>query len=331
MPNSLLRFVWRVSGWHQLALILISGLVLAIDIVPIELQRRIVNDTVGGGAFQPILALVAAYLAVIVTEGLLKLALNMYRNWIGEFSVRWLREAVFAAARCRGDEPISPETEGIQLSIVLDEAEPVGGFVGESISEPVLQAGVLVIVAVYLLYLQPVMALVIAGVFISQMMFVPLMQERINRRIASRIMLFRAISTGIVDAGSARDTDGSQYRNIMSIYRTNMSIYWLKYAMNLLMNLMAHGGIAAILALGGYLVVTGQTEMGTVVAFLAALAKVNDPWGELVTWYRDLRAAQVKYALVRDAAAAGAIDVGRDGLPFPGRSGAATDGYRWTT
>ncbi|MDQ0512391.1 ABC transporter ATP-binding protein [Ancylobacter amanitiformis] len=308
MPRTLFQFVWRVSGWHQLALIGMSAFVLVIEIAPIEIQRRIVNDTIKGGMLQPILVLVGAYLAVTVTEGLLKLALNMYRNWLGEHAVLWLREAVFAVADADGPRAVPVATEGIQLSIVLDEADPVGSFVGESISEPVLQAGVFVVVTIYLLYLQPVMALVIAGVFVPQMVFVPIMQEAINRRISTRVTLYRGLSTGIVNARGAHDPDGSQRGKIQAVFATNMSIYWLKYIMNLMMNLMTHGGVATILALGGYFVVTGQTEIGTVVAFLSALSKVNDPWSELVTWYRDMRAAQVKYALLRSAAAIGAID-----------------------
>ena len=68
--------------------------------------------------------------------------------------------------------------------------------------------------------------------------------------------------------------------------------------MNFLMNMMHHIGLAAILALGGYYVVTGKTEIGTVVAFVSGLAQVNDPWGDLVNWYRDLKVTQTKYDLI---------------------------------
>jgi ABC-type bacteriocin/lantibiotic exporter with double-glycine peptidase domain len=61
---------------------------------------------------------------------------------------------------------------------------------------------------------------------------------------------------------------------------------------------MHHLGLAAILALGGYYVVTGRTEIGTVVAFVSGLAQVNDPWGDLVNWYRDLKVTQTKYDLI---------------------------------
>ena len=306
MPPTLFRFVWKVSGWHQLGLVGLSALVLLAEIAPIEIQRRIVNEAFRGGAAQPIIILVGIYLAITLSEGLLKLVFNLYRSWVGENAVRCLRRAVFAAPGAGAT--LAAATEGVQIAIVLDEADPIGGFVGESICEPVLQAGVLVGVTGYLLYLQPTMGLVMAGVFLPQIGFVPILQSAINRRIGSRVILYRGLSAGIVEMGRAIDVDGSQGQKIQTIFETNMDIYKLKFSLNFLMNLMTHCGVAAILALGGYFVVTGRAEIGTVVAFLAGLSKVNDPWGELVTWYRDMRAAQVKYAMVRDAVAIGSID-----------------------
>jgi ABC-type bacteriocin/lantibiotic exporter with double-glycine peptidase domain len=45
--------------------------------------------------------------------------------------------------------------------------------------------------------------------------------------------------------------------------------------------------------------VTGKTQIGTVVAFISGLAKINDPWSELVDWYRNFKVTQVKYQLIR--------------------------------
>lgn len=62
-----------------------------------------------------------------------------------------------------------------------------------------------------------------------------------------------------------------------------------------------HGssGLCGVFALGGYLVIKGRTEIGTVVAFVSGLAKINDPWGAVVDWYQSLKVAQVKYGLIR--------------------------------
>nr|WP_157214129.1 MULTISPECIES: multidrug ABC transporter ATPase [Rhizobium] len=58
----------------------------------------------------------------------------------------------------RAETPPSESTlEGVELSIIFAEAEPVGSFVGTSISEPLLQIGILVTVGGYLIYLQPLM------------------------------------------------------------------------------------------------------------------------------------------------------------------------------
>jgi ABC-type bacteriocin/lantibiotic exporter with double-glycine peptidase domain len=86
---------------------------------------------------------------------------------------------------------------------------------------------------------------------------------------------------------------------IGELFATNMSIYKFKFSMNFSMNLMTQLGYAGIFALGGYYVVTGKTQIGTVVAFISGLAKINDPWSELVDWYRNFKVTQVKYQLIR--------------------------------
>jgi len=311
MPSSLYRFIWQASGAHQLWITVLSIILFGIGTSSLEVQRRIVNDALRGEVYRPILLLAGLYLGISVAEGLVKLCLNIYRNWVGEKAVRALRRSVFTIGQAATIEPMPDRTEGIQLSIVLDEADPIGGFVGEAFSEPVLQAGVLISVVGYLLYLQPLMALVVVFVFFPQIGFVPLMQNAINRRVQMRVGLLREMSGAIVGAGGAIDGDGRQYRRIHTIFLENMAIYKLKFSMNFLMNLMTQLGVTTILALGGYFVVIGKIEIGTVVAFLSGLSRINDPWGDLVTWYRDLQATRVKYSLLCEAQKLGAIVVNR--------------------
>jgi hypothetical protein len=59
--------------------------------------------------------------------------------------------------------------------------------------------------------------------------------------------------------------------------------------------------MAGILALGGYYVAIGEIDAGSVVACVAGLSKITDPWGDLVDWFRDLRVTQARYALIRTA------------------------------
>jgi ABC-type bacteriocin/lantibiotic exporter with double-glycine peptidase domain len=79
-----------------------------------------------------------------------------------------------------------------------------------------------------------------------------------------------------------------------------MGIYKLKFSMNFLMNLCSHLQVVAALLIGGWMVHTDQLEVGGVVAFISGAARLNDPWGDLVNYFRDLSMTQVKYRLVAD-------------------------------
>ncbi|UWU18658.1 hypothetical protein N2599_26020 (plasmid) [Rhizobium sullae] len=104
-----------------------------------------------------------------LAAGGIKLALNLYRSRAGEKGTLWLRARVLHRAETRPPESM---LEGVELSIVLAESEPVGGFVGTSISEPLLPIGVLVTVSSYLIYLQ-LMKLAVAATFAPRIAFVP--------------------------------------------------------------------------------------------------------------------------------------------------------------
>lgn len=301
---SLPGFIRAVSGWHQLGIAGLSVLLFLLETVPLELQRRIINAVTERGAWQPIVTLAVVYAAVGLTQGLVKLFLNLYRNWVSETAVSWLRLAIFELVGRSEANPPDELAEGVQLAVVVAEAEPIGGFVGDSVSQPLLQIGILSAVTGYLVYLQPMMALIILVVFLPQLGFVQAMQSAINRRVFSKTSVMRAISQGIVEAGNAVDPDGGQHLRIREIFAINMGIYRFKFSMNFLMNAMVLLGNAGILATGAWFVLHGQIEVGTIVAFMSGLAKVNDPWGDLVDWYRTLKVTQVKFELVRSATAA---------------------------
>lgn len=302
MPATILGFVLRSSGRHQAALAVLSVLVFLLSAAPLELQRRVINVLVDRGAFETVLWLAAAYVGVVLSEQSLKLCLNVYRGWVAEDSVRRLRSLVGEYAE-RATRDVSGEEAGVEISMVLEEAEPIGGFTGVSLSEPLLQGGVLASVIVYMLYLDWRMALLGLAFFLPQVLFVPYLQRAINRRAQSRILVKRGISGGLVSRISGRG--GSDGRigwgwtqdPIERVFTLNMGIYRIKFTMNLLMNMMHHLAVASALGFGGWQVLQGTIEVGTVVAVVAGLGKLNDPWGDIVNWARELAVVGVKYRL----------------------------------
>ena len=302
LPRSYLGYIWRRSGRHQVALCVLAALVFLLSAVPLEIQRRLINDAIANGAVPAIFWLALAYIGVALVEGGLKMVMNTYRGWVSENSVRDLRRTISQQIDHDIRALHTAEAEGIEISVVLSETEPVGGFVGISLSEPLLQVGVLATVFGYMLHLQPQIALLCLLVFSPQFVFVPLMQRAINRRAAARVQTLREVGGGIAVTD---DSDGRlavlQDGRIDHVFALNMGIYKLKFSMNFLMNAMYHFGITATLGLGGWYAATGRIEAGTVVAFLSGLAKVNDPWGDLVNWFREMAVSRVKYRLIVQA------------------------------
>ena len=313
MPQTIFGYVWRVSRRHQLGLCLLSVTVFLLSAVPLELQRRIVNDAIGKGALDTIIWLAIAYAVVAVAEGAFKLWLNIYRSRVSERAVRDLRRRAGAqngnarVSALSGNAPDAPAaeeraiSEGVEISVILTESEHIGGFVGMSVSEPLLQGGVLLSVFGYLAWLNPWMALLSIAVFSPQVVFVPLMQQAMNHRAAERIQTLREVSDGIVGAtGDDAAQAAQQEAKVNHVFRLNMGIFKLKFTMNFLMNLMHHLGVATVLGIGGWLAAQGRLEVGTVVAFVSGLAKVNDPWRDVVAWYREMSAVNMRYRLVAD-------------------------------
>jgi len=303
MPTTIMGYVIRFTGVHQVGLAVLSVAVFLLSAVPLELQRRIVNDVIGKGTFQTLFWLAATYAAVALVEQTLKLLLNVYRGWVSESTVRRLRNGVRGKGVASDTASHSHGGTGVEIAMILEEAEPIGGFTGVSISEPLLQGGILASVIGYMLFLEPRLALLGLVFFIPQMVFVPLLQLAINRRAEARILTKRGISGTIVESAFPENhTAGLGGEPIQRVFAFNMGIYKLKYSMNLLMNLMHHFAVAVALCVGGWLAVEGSIQVGTVVAIVGGLGKLNDPWGDIVNWAREFSVVSVKYRLFTDAA-----------------------------
>jgi ABC-type bacteriocin/lantibiotic exporter with double-glycine peptidase domain len=298
MPATLFGFVWRVGGWSQFRVSCLAIVVFVLTTAPLEMQRRILNAAVLDGNVRQVLLLAAVYLGIVLLEGLVKLLMNVYRGWIGEKAVRVLRLAASAQVDAMPKQATGAAIQGVEISMILPEPEPIGGFVGVVVSELVLQVGTLLSAFAYMLYTQPVLALASLLLFSPQFVFVPLMQAAINRRVQSRINVLREASVDVLvprmgDAEAARVR--KQELRFAEIFTLNLGVVKLRYSMNFLMNLTHNFAKIAVLGVGGWYVINGKTEIGTVVAFVSALNNVHDPWRDLVNWYQDMTVTRTRY------------------------------------
>ena len=89
--RGLFRFIRSTTGRHQVALSILTVVVFLLELAPLEIQRRVVNDLVDKRDWQLIVLLCGAYAGLALFHGALKLGLNVYRGWVGEGATRRLR------------------------------------------------------------------------------------------------------------------------------------------------------------------------------------------------------------------------------------------------
>src|ERR1700745_616221 len=176
LPTNLFRYVFAVSWRHQIALVGLTVIAFLLEVVPLEIQRRVVNNLVKERPFQLVIALCAAYAGAVLIQGATKLGLNVYRGGLGENATRDLRRHVIGYSRTAQAVGLGPEARGIGAAMIVAEVEPIGGFVGASLSEPLLQGGIMLSILAYIVHLDRWMAAAAFALFLPQLIFVPLMQ-----------------------------------------------------------------------------------------------------------------------------------------------------------
>jgi ABC-type multidrug transport system fused ATPase/permease subunit len=302
LPGNIFRYVLGTSAAHQLVLLFITVGVFLIELIPLELQRRIVDDLAKHRAFAFPLTLCGIYAGTVLFHGASKLVMNLYRGWIGESATRDLRKRIRGLIGMHRPGITSPDVQGTEVSMIVAEVEPIGAFVGGCLSEPLLQAGIMLSVLAYMIHIDLWMAFAAVAIFLPQLIFVPLMQGGIIRRTTSRVQILRRLSSSIVGADYREDKQGAaDDARVDRVFALDMGIFKLKFSMNFLMNFGSHLQIIAALLIGGWAVVHDQLEVGGVVAFISAVGRLNDPWGDLVSYLRDVSVTNAKFCLIAQA------------------------------
>ena len=288
--------VWRATGRDQLLLILLSLLVGALAALPLKLQQLVINDLVYDGDLVWLAWLCAGFLAAVLASAGLKFVLGLRQAMVGERTVLRIRKTLYRNAVDSG-EAAEP---GTLVAMMAAEAEAVGAFAGGAIATPVLQLGTLVSVIGFIVASQPWLGLLALAVVVPQALIVLGLQERINRRVGERVRALRAVSgriaTGDLAAAEPQIADG-----LATIYAVRRRIFTLKLSSKLALSAISAAGKVGILFLGGWLVVRGGTDVGTVVASLSGLIRIEGPWRDLVSFFRVASTVRVQYGLLRPA------------------------------
>ncbi len=314
MAPTLYRYIIQNSYKSQVIVVVLTLALLPLAPIPLELQRRMLNEAIDGQDLNLLWQLGAMYLGLILLQSGVKFAMKWKREVISARIVHSLRHSIF---RCiytvlppskirKGGGPDDDRVdEGMVVSMLNSEVRNLGEFSGSAISGPVLQVGTIVFVLGYMFWVEPTVALVAVGLYLPQFIIVPLAQRRINILTRRGALKVRQMSGFIVD-NAEHELIGEEAPDEFvaltdEILKFNLKAVRLKHIMKTINNLLIALGPLGVIGIGGWMVIEGQIEAGVILAFVSGLERLGGPVRDLIGFYRKLSDANMRYRMLISA------------------------------
>lgn len=341
MSKNLFRYIWQHSKRDQLAIFAVVLLSLPLYYVSLDLPRRIVNEAIQGRAFEDgkttatfldvtlafpswlggssvqlwpgfevgrlelLFGLSFLFLFFVLVNGFIKYWINVAKGALGERMMRRLRFELFESSLRFKPEALKNVRSAEVATIIKDEVEPIGGFIGDAFIQPLL-LGTQAATALTFILIQNVWLGLLAGAVVGvQFLVIPRMRRELlrlgrMRQIASRRFAGRVseVVDGI-EAVQVHNTAGWERAEIggrlHELFDIRFRIYKRKFIVKFLNNLLAQMTPFFFYAVGGYFALTGRLDIGQLVAVIAAYRELPPPLKELIDWDQQRLDVQVKY------------------------------------
>lgn len=324
METSIYRYIIRHSLRRQVMLTIMATASFPFLYAFYELPKLIVNGaiqaktvtfptTVAGFELDQISFLwvmCAAFLTLVVVNQAFKYIINLYAGITGERMLRRLRFDLYGRV-LRFPLPQFRKTSSSEIvTMVTAEVEPLGGFIGDAFKLPIFQGGYLVVILAFLFVQNWYMALAAVALYPLQGYLIPKLQRRVNLLGKERVRLVRQLSDRIGETvggvqeihthNTARRERADFSHRLGSIYEVRLQIYIWKFIIKFLNNSINQLGPFFFYAIGGYLAIKGELEIGTLMAAIAAHKDLAAPWKELLNFYQRQADAKIKYEQVME-------------------------------
>ena len=338
MDKSLARYIWKHTRLQQLWVLLIVLVSMIPYYMSFDLPKLIVNGPIQGKGFTaetpaqtylqldftlPLIGrvhlfdgvqldrlsslalLCAVFLLLVIVNGGFKFYINTYKGRLGERMLRRIRfELVdrilrFPPVQFKRVKPAELAT------MVKDEVEPLGGFIGDAFVQPMLLGGQALTAMIFILVQDLWLGAIAAGMVAIQLVIIPKMRRRLitlgrERQLTARALSGRIgeISEGIA-AVHAHDTSNFERADIAArlglIFKIRYDIYQWKFLVKFLNNFIAQVTPFLFYAIGGYQVINGSLDIGQLVAVIAAYKDLPGPLKDLIDWDQIRQDVAVKY------------------------------------
>ena len=300
-------FYWAFNGNLKLQLILLVVIILIVfaRVIPLEMQKRIINDSIALKNINGLLLYCAIYIVAITTSSGLKLAINYLQAVIGERAMNAMRKSLYQYILSLPLGFFRTTQPGMVVSSLMTELSAAGTFAGMAFAVPVTNILTLLAFSGYLLWLNTKLAAATLLIYPIVVFVVPILQKQANKENKKRVDISREVSSQIAESISgiqeiqvhvAQPQESRKFDTLTDRLK-KIRIRWslFRFGIKTTNNYFVGLGPFIVFIFGGYLVMHGELELGAMVAFLSAQEKLFDPWKELIVFYQTYQDASVRY------------------------------------
>lgn len=306
MEPKILNFVWRYSWREQLLILLLTICSFPLVYASLEVPKIIINDAISGDIFpksffgieleqiEYLMALSFLFMFFVLSINGIKWLMNVLVGLTGERLLRRMRYTLFEHVMRSKIARFKTNRSGEIIQSIMGEIEPLGGFFGEIIATPIFQGGLLFVYATFIFMQDWVLGLAAVSLYPFQAFLIPKLQAKIIRLNRRRAANNRQIADTIGEAVSVipevhtNDTAhwhmaqaaGQLYKNTV----IRLQIFKRKFTIKIINNFINQLTPFLFYSLGGYLVIKGDLDFGSLVAVLAAYKDVASPWKEVLNY-----------------------------------------------
>jgi putative ABC transport system ATP-binding protein len=347
LDPQLMRYIWTHSKPQQLWIFLVVLFSMPTYYLLLDLPKVIVNSPIQGRGFETpdakqvffdvsiplphwltqqgswklfsgfelsrletLMALSGLFLFLVVANGAFKLYINTYKGKLGE---RMLRRLRYDLVDCVLRFPI-PHFRRVKSSevatMVKDEIEPLGGFIGDSYVQPLYMGGQALTAITFIITQHVWLGLMAIAMVATQASIIPRLRRRLivlgrERQLAARELAGRVgeIVDGI-NAIHINDTSNYERAELKDrlgrIYWIRFELYQRKFLIKFINNFLAQLTPFLFYSLGGYLALQGKLDIGQLVTVIAAYKELPPPVKELIDWDQQRIDVQTKFTQVVD-------------------------------
>ena len=345
MDPHLFRYVWRKTRGEQVWILFVIIASMPFGFVMLDLPKYIVNGPILNKGFDAktltqhyfqveiptptwlfprgsipllpgldldrlhaLIVLSAAFLALVIINGLFKFYINTFKGRLGERMLGQLRfELIDRILRFPPAEARRLKAAEV-ATMIKDEVEPMGGFIGDAFVQPVFLGGQIVVSLVFILAqnislgMIALVLLLVQGVLIPRLRRKQLLLGR-ERQLTARALAGR-IGEIVEDMNSIHTNGVSNYQRadivarLTTIFGIRFALYQWKFFVKFLNNLLAQITPFLFYLVGGFLAILGLLDVGQLVAVISAYKDLPSPVKDLIDWDQQRLDVEIKYAQV---------------------------------